>query len=118
RQLLQRGGKSYVTTVTNVVEVGVGSTNVWDSPKRSKLNQLAVDSDGTVYAASAAGLFRRSQQDWERIEMVDEVGRDWGAGEVRGVAFDSKDRLWVGTRAGAGFREGGKWRFYEGKDGL
>ena len=57
-------------------------------------------------------------RDWQQVQILDDGGRAWAVGDVPGVAFDSKGRLWFATKAGVGCQTAEGWRFYEGKDGL
>jgi len=118
RQVLRKGEISFVATDTSIVAVEGGKITQWEAPEGGKINQLALDPNGVMHVASEAGLYRRERAHWQRIEVSDEGGRDWAVREVRGIAFDSKGRLWFGTKAGVGCRTGSKWQFYEGKDGL
>lgn len=86
--------------------------------ERGRIRQVTASRDGSIYAASDRGLFRHSNGAWTKVSAADQTGRDWTAGEVLGVAFDAVGHLWIATTAGAGRREGNKWTFYEGKDGL
>ena len=117
-QVLRKGELSYIATGKDIAEIRDGkiTRSVW--PNGYKINQMALDPQGQLHVASEAGLFRQTQDIWEKIEVADEGGRDWGVREVRGIAFDSKGRLWIGTKAGVGCRTGSTWQFYEGKDGL
>ena len=118
RQVLRKGEINFVATETSIVVVEGGKQTQWEAPEGGTINQSALDPEGVMHVASEAGLYRRGKDRWQRIEVSDEGGRDWAVREVRGIAFDSKGRLWFGTKAGVGCRTGNKWQFYEGKDGL
>jgi ligand-binding sensor domain-containing protein len=55
---------------------------------------LLEDTDGTVWAGTLQGLFRRNGDRWQR------VGRDAGLGDgsVLAIYQDSRNRMWVGTQ--------------------
>ena len=118
RQVLRSGTTSFIVTDSKVCAVEGGKVNRWESPEAGKFNQIAADDAGHLYAATENGLFRRRNDHWERMEVPDNLGRNWAMREVRGIAFDSKGRLWFGSKAGAGCLNVDKWQFYEGKDGL
>jgi hypothetical protein len=66
------------------------------------------------------GLFQRNAKGgWERLFPSDGV-RSWAPVDVRGVANDSKGRLWFASPQGAGVQDPatGKWTLYTGADGL
>ena len=89
--------------------------------------------DGTVLVRTASGKwFARNGNQWAPKEDFqypetalaivvagpDEMGRVWTAESVAASAADSKGRLWIAAKAGVAVRDGEKWKFYEGKDGL
>lgn len=82
------------------------------------LHQGALDKQGILHLASSAGLFRRENREWRRIEASDSLGRSWGTHDVLGITFDPRDRLWFATKAGVAHRDAEGWRFLEAKDGL
>ncbi len=75
-------------------------------------------SGGVLHVASSSGLRKLAGTTWQPVEIKDGRGRAWGVGDVLGVAFDSKGRLWFAAKAGVGCETPDGWRFYEGKDGL
>ncbi len=79
---------------------------------------MAVSADGVLHIGSNAGLWALRGKDWQQVQILDGGGRAWAVGDVPGVAFDSKGRLWFATKAGVGCQTAEGWRFYEGKDGL
>jgi len=87
-------------------------------PEGGAIRQVAVGPGGAVYVASEQGLHRHDSGAWTRVPATDSAGRDWASGEVRGASFDTAGRLWIATLAGVGCRDGERWTFYEGKDGL
>jgi len=80
--------------------------------------QLAESPEGVLYAATESGLYRGDGATFEASPAQDGMGRSWATGDVRGVAFDSKGRLWFATLAGVGCRSGDTWTFYTGNEGL
>ena len=82
------------------------------------IRHLAVAADGRVAVAAAGGLFvRQKNGTWERPNPVD-GSKSWWPRDVRGVGFDSQDRLWFASPAGVGCFDGKKWSLYTGEDGL
>jgi hypothetical protein len=122
RQIVSAGQATYVVTVGSIVRVGKTQVEPlrWSakSSRGRSINQLAVSSGGELYVASSDGLFHWANEDWERLEILDEGGRQWAVRNVLGVALDNRGRLWFATRAGVGCRRETHWQFYEGKDGL
>ncbi|MGE3311940.1 MAG: hypothetical protein AB7O66_18395 [Limisphaerales bacterium] len=116
-QVVRRGSDLWIATAKDpyLVRDGKASTVGW--PSRWEVRQLALDADGGLWVASSAGLFRRSAEGFAAVPILDGAGRYWG-GDLRGVAFDSKQRLWVAGPAGAACRTGLEWTFHEGRDGL
>lgn len=49
---------------------------------------------------------------------MDDVSRVWTDGDVRGVAIDAQGDWWVATPAGVIRRQGDRWSFYTGREGL
>jgi hypothetical protein len=118
RQLLCNGAMSFLATSVKVFSIENGKLIDLTWPDGRRVNQMALDSSGTVHVASSDGLFRQRPDGWQRIEVQDKEGRDWAVREVLGIGFDSTGRLWFATKAGVGCRTEKGWRFYEGKDGL
>lgn len=81
------------------------------------VRQVAVAADGRIAVAALAGLFlRQAGGAWGAVYPRDAT-RSWAPYDVRGVAFDSKDRLWFSSAQGAGC-EASDWQLYTGADGL
>ncbi|MCA9450824.1 MAG: hypothetical protein KC931_27120, partial [Candidatus Omnitrophica bacterium] len=88
------------------------------------------DSFGTVYATAESeggevaigaekGLFVIESQGEPAVRIFPRDGsRSWAPTEVRGVGYDSKDRLWFASPQGVGVKEAGEWSLYTGEDGL
>lgn len=69
-------------------------------------------------AAAAAGLFQREPDGkWTRLFPADKSGRSWAPVNVRGVAYDSRGRLWFASPQGVGCFDNG-WTLYTGAEGL
>lgn len=123
RQLLNHGTADYLLTTNQIYVMKGGKLASLNWTNGGELNQMAVAGEGLsepgIYLASSIGLFRHDGHQWEAVRAQDPAGRDWGAAKITGVTFDSKGDLWFGCGAGAGRRDSaGKWKFYEGKDGL
>lgn len=86
---------------------------------RAEIRQMATGPNGAEAAATTAGLFERSAGGaWQRLFPRD-GSRSWAPVDVRGVAYDSRGRLWFASPQGAGCRQdSGAWSLYEGRDGL
>lgn len=83
------------------------------------VGQLAQGPDGRAAAAGDNGLyFENAEGVFEKSEAEDGQGRRWAVSAVRGVAFDTQGRLWCAMPAGVACRDGGRWRFYTGEEGL
>ena len=119
RQVLRAGATNYVAGARACFAVPEGSAAVslgW--PEGLTVRQIAVSPEGVLHVASSAGLWALHGKEWQQVRVLDEGGRGWAMGDVLGVAFDSKGRLWFATKAGAGCQLAESWSFYEGKDGL
>ena len=80
--------------------------------------QTATARDGRQAAATADGLFLKGTSGkWER-QFPKSGRRSWSPDDVRGVAFDSRDRLWFASPQGVGVFEAGTWTLYTGAEGL
>jgi hypothetical protein len=74
--------------------------------------------DHQIVIASDAGLFlfKDSVSIWERV-LPSAGNRSWAPVDVRGVAYDSKGRLWFASPQGVG-RYDGEWTLFTGAEGL
>ncbi|MGO8927674.1 MAG: hypothetical protein ACLQU3_12375 [Limisphaerales bacterium] len=118
-QILRAGATNWVVTPHRCLAVHEGADSAplpW--PERLLIRQIALSPRGVLHAASSDGLLAFNGTAWQPIEARDGGGRAWGLGDVLGVAFDSKGRLWFSVKAGVGCQTAEGWRFYEGKDGL
>ena len=82
----------------------------------SAVFQVAVGS--RVVIGAAAGLFQRSADGkWTRLFPADKSGRSWAPINVRGVAYDTRGRLWFASPQGVG-RFDKEWTLFTGSEGL
>jgi hypothetical protein len=81
------------------------------------VRQVAVAADGRIAVAALAGLFLKPARGTWGVIYPRNAARSWAPYDVRGVAFDSQDRLWFSSAQGAGC-QAGDWRLYTGADGL
>jgi hypothetical protein len=119
RQVLRAGTTNFVAgahACLAIPEGGEAISLAW--PESLTVRQMAVSPDGVLHVGSSAGLWALHGKEWQPVKILDDGGRAWAMGEVPGVAFDSKGRLWFATKAGVGCQTAEGWRFYEGKDGL
>lgn len=77
-------------------------------PPAPRLNAEARP-DG-LYVKTESGL-------WER-QFPRSGARSWAPVDVRGVAYDTRGRLWFASPQGAGVLDGSTWTLYTGADGL
>ncbi|MBS1859284.1 MAG: hypothetical protein JST11_28170 [Acidobacteria bacterium] len=84
----------------------------------AEVRQSALAPGGRIAAASAAGLYLKEPGGpWQRL-FPRAANRSWAPDDVRGVAFDSRGRLWFASPQGAGCLDGSTWTLYTGPDGL
>jgi hypothetical protein len=83
-----------------------------------RVRQVAVARDGRVAVAAASGVFLRDGPGGWRALFPFDGRRSWAPRDVRGVAFDTEDRLWFASPQGIGALEGGRWRLFTGQEGL
>ena len=77
---------------------GLGGTRVYD---------LAIASDGTVWCATENGVSRFDGQAWQRFSAADGLP----SGETAALAADSAGRIWAGgTAGGLAIFADGKWQ--------
>jgi hypothetical protein len=85
---------------------------------QSGIRQSATARDGRAASAARDGLFlKRPGGQWERL-FPKAGNRSWAPDDVRGVAFDSRDRLWFASPQGVGRLEDNQWTLWTGADGL
>ena len=68
-------------------------------------DEFACLSDGTVYVAKSAGIYRLKQGKWSMYTRDD----IFVTGEVNTLFADSSDRLWVGSWYGVSMFDGSDW---------
>jgi len=88
------------------------------APFDGRVNQVARSSKGETVWATDRGLWVRREGRAEPLVVEDGLGRRWGTSDVRGAAFDTRQRLWFATLAGVACKTGEGWTFYTGKEGL
>ncbi len=79
----------------------------------SGLAAIAEDSSGTLWAGGDDGKLYRVV-----AGVVQEPESGPRSESIRALAFDGRGRLWIGTTAGLGCRDGDKTRWYSRRDGL
>ncbi len=96
-----------------------GGENLSLVAPEADVRQVVRRGDGTTAAATSAGVYERvAGGPWQRLAPVDERGLVWGAGDTRGVAYDTHGRLVVATPAGVARRGPDGWEFFTGAEGL
>lgn len=123
-------GKVLAVTPKGAVEFDSGKWRMASLPEpaatagdfvgeRAEIRQTAKGPRGEEAVATSAGLFERTGGGaWQRLFPRDGV-RSWAPVDVRGVAYDSRGRLWFASPQGAGCRDAvDRWSLYEGHDGL
>lgn len=71
-----------------------------------------------VVVGGAAGLFQKQANgQWTRLFPADKTGRSWSPINVRGVAYDTRGRLWFASPQGVG-RFDQEWTLFTGAEGL
>src|SRR5215831_724321 len=73
----------------------------------------ATSRDGRIATASPDGLFLNRERQFPKSG-----NRSWAPVDVRGVAFDARDRLWFSSPQGVGVLDGNQWTLYTGAEGL
>ena len=83
----------------------------------AEVRQTAEHPDGRVAVAAASGLYLRDAAGRWQALTPRTANRSWAPTDVRGVAFDSRGRLWFASPHGVGCYDGA-WKLYTGVDGL
>ena len=84
---------------------------------QQSVRQVAVAAGGRMAVAAHAGLFLKAPGGvWHAVYPRND-SRSWAPYDVRGVAFDSQDRLWFASPQGTGCQDAA-WKLYTGSDGL
>ena len=86
------------------------------SGKNKSVFQVAVGP--RLVVGAAAGLFQQEAKDkWTRLFPADKTGRSWALINVRGVAYDTRGRLWFASPQGVGQFDK-EWTLFTGAEGL
>lgn len=118
RQAAHRGGDLFLATTKGVLTLERDRQVVTELPDRD-VRQIALGSRSLELAATTRGLWqRREAGNWERVRIQDDVGRVWADGDVRGVAIDAAGDWWIATPAGVIRKQGERWDFVTGREGL
>ncbi|MFM7100943.1 MAG: hypothetical protein ACKO3N_07205, partial [Verrucomicrobiota bacterium] len=120
RKVLRGGIRAWVASADRLTEVSPDSEpRPVALPPGAGIRQVALSPAGRLWIAASSGLWEQTESGWRAEPVIDAVGRSWASTNVLCVTFDSAQRLWVGTPAGLAARgPDGKWRFFEGRDGL
>jgi hypothetical protein len=131
RVLLASDGSVRASDGRNWFAVGDGRLEAATAPQENEVTQWrdelrdrsvrqwAGQEDGEVLAATDQGLWERGGSgSWRRLVALDDTGRDWLAGEVRGVAVTRAGLWWVALPGAVASHHDGRWRFWTGSDGL
>ena len=117
-QIQRQGELIWLATAKGVVRIA-GGGQVSNELADHDVRQIATWPNGLVLAATARGLWQRGDSgNYEQVRVTDETGRAWAESDVRGVAVGAQGNWWVATPAGVIRRQGDKWSFFTGRDGL
>jgi hypothetical protein len=115
RSIAANGSDVYVATDRGLFRFETGRFVALNLAARD-IRQVAVSRDGEVAVAAAEGLFA-GKGELQRA-LPREGNRSWAVVDARGVAYDSRGRLWFASPQGAGLRESGAWHLFTGLEGL
>lgn len=118
RQLIRAGVTNWISTKNAIFRGVEGGIVPIEWFRDREIRQVALDPNGRLWVASAGGLAEGDGTRWEFVRIPDGRGREWGVGDVLGVACAQNGNVWVAMRAGIATGRGGTWRFWEGKDGV
>ncbi len=111
-------GVAWIGTAEGVYQVRSGRVERVRLPAaRASVRQIAVSASGEAAVAADAGLFLLESGEWKQ-QFPREGERSWAPVDVRGVAYDTRGRLWFASPQGAGCRNAGAWKLYTGLEGL
>lgn len=106
----------FTVNATGAMQTEEGANHLLGS--ESDIRDIACANDGRVAVGAKTGLYLREVQgEWSVIQPANEP-RSWALQDVRGVVFDSRNRLWFASLQGVGCLDGTAWRLYDGTDGL
>ena len=102
--------------MTRAIAAGLGlACALWSAADEVRQRASA---GGLTAEARASGLYlKQGKGAWRRV-LPSDGRRSWAPVDVRGVAFDSRGRLWFASPQGAGVLDQGKWTLYTGAEGL
>jgi hypothetical protein len=83
------------------------------------IRALAIGPNSAVAVGTADSLFIRANGSHEFQKVYPDDGTySWAPKDVTAVAYDTKGRLWFGSRQGVGCLDGDTWSLYTGAEGL
>ena len=100
------GESIYLATDQGLFEVSGGklkSVGALNELLGSNASVFQVAAGSRVVVGAAAGLFQQdAKEKWTRLFPADKSGRSWAPVNVRGVAYDTRGRLWFASPQGVG----------------
>jgi hypothetical protein len=120
-----RDGVVYVRTAAGSARFDGGQWRPAPFPARVSLSPplallptaTATGRDGRIAVATSAGLSLVREGRWYQLQPRT-ASRSWAPRDVRGVAFDARDRLWFASPQGVGRFDGSTWQLWTIEDGL
>ena len=110
----------YETAETGLLSSGSGILASFDGHGWSKVREWrgsvgpAVSRNGELWLGTGAGIYRRKEDRWQKIDL----GREIGEPGIRALEFSKDGTLWIGTRQGLIQGTYVSWnRFTEASDG-
>jgi hypothetical protein len=117
KQIQRKGDDTvWLATAKGVIVTSPGGESVAELSDHD-VRQVGTGPGGMVFAATSRGLWQR-KTGWELVRAIDDGGRIWTEGDVRGVAISSLENWWAAMPAGVICRLGNEWKFYTGREGL
>jgi len=117
-QIHRDGETIWLATTNGAVRLTATGSPATELPQQD-VRQIATGAGSLVLAATARGLWLRGATGkWKPVRVVDGTGLVWAENDVRGVAIDAQGGWWVATPAGVIHRQGERWTFHTGRDGL
>lgn len=113
--LLIGTGLGFYTWNSSVLSSGSASETLFDS---NIIFDIAVSRSGEIALGTEKGLILVNPK--RKAEMIypSDDHYSWALKDVRGVSYDSQDRLWFASPQGAGVRDEKGWTLYTGDEGL